>query len=43
MQWAQAHLVPLDDVFQLNGLFLLDVRRQEYGGSSQAVILQAQK
>ena len=37
-----AHLVPLDDVFELTGLFLLDVRWQEDSGSSQAVILEVQ-
>lgn len=41
--WVGAHLVPLDDVFELTGLFLLDVRRQEHSGPGQTVILQEQK
>lgn len=41
--WGGAHLVPLDDVFELTGLFLLDVRRQEHSGPGQTVILQKQK
>lgn len=40
---VQAHLVPFDDVFELTGLFLLDVWRQEDDGSSQAVILKVHK
>lgn len=35
--------MPFDDVFELTGLFLLDVRRQEDSGSSQAVVLEVQK
>ncbi len=35
--------MPLDDVFELTGLFLLDVRRQEDSRSSQAVVLEVQK
>lgn len=38
-----AHLVPLDDVFEFTGLFLLDVWRQVHSGASQAVILQEQR
>lgn len=34
--------MPFDDVFELTGLFLLNVRRQEDDWSSQAVILQVQ-
>lgn len=34
--------MPLDDVFELIGLFLLDVRCQEDGGPSQTVILEEQ-
>lgn len=34
-----SYLVSLDDVLQLIGLLLLHVRHQEYGWSSQAVIL----
>lgn len=39
----EAYLVPFDYVFELTGLFLLNVRRQEDRGSSQAVILESQK
>lgn len=41
--WVGAHLVPLDDVFELTGLFLLNVRRQEHSGPGQTVILQEEK
>lgn len=39
----QTHLMPLDDVFEFAGLFLLDVRRQEDNRSRQTVILQVEK
>lgn len=35
--------MPFDGVFELTGLFLVDVRRQEDSGSSQAVILEVHR
>lgn len=43
MEHVEAHLVPLDDVFELTGLFLLDVRQQEHDGSSQTVVLDQER
>lgn len=39
---VEAHLVPLDDVFEFCSLLLLQVRGQEDGGPGQAVVLRGQ-
>lgn len=39
---VEAHLVPLNDVFEFCSLLLLQVRGQEDGGPGQAVVLQGQ-